>query len=96
MKTCLLLVLGVTLFVSTFAASSESSEEKEKPEDAKHRPSFLEGADEKNVEEFRALLQKSGDLTDDQIDAAVDDWVDKQGDSIKVCSVLQYFLINIV
>ena len=71
MKACLV-VLCVALFA--YCAVAEDQQ----------RPPFLEGADDSSVKEFQALLQKSGGLTDKQIDEAVDGWVAKQAAGIKV------------
>uniref|UniRef100_A0A914XQ97 SXP/RAL-2 family protein Ani s 5-like cation-binding domain-containing protein n=1 Tax=Panagrolaimus superbus TaxID=310955 RepID=A0A914XQ97_9BILA len=46
-------------------------------------PKFLEGSEAKTVEEFEEILEKSGDLTDKQIDEAVDAWAEKQAAALK-------------
>uniref|UniRef100_A0A914PMM8 SXP/RAL-2 family protein Ani s 5-like cation-binding domain-containing protein n=2 Tax=Panagrolaimus davidi TaxID=227884 RepID=A0A914PMM8_9BILA len=47
-------------------------------------PPFLEGADQSVIKQFDHLIASSGSLTDSQIDAAVDEWISKQSDDIKV------------
>uniref|UniRef100_A0AC34FLH0 SXP/RAL-2 family protein Ani s 5-like cation-binding domain-containing protein n=1 Tax=Panagrolaimus sp. ES5 TaxID=591445 RepID=A0AC34FLH0_9BILA len=53
-------------------------------DDGTKLPKFLEGSEAKTVEEFEEILSKSGDLTDKQIDEAVDAWAEKQAAAIKV------------
>ena len=72
MKTIFVVCVVALFVVATLAA------------DVKPRPPFLEGADDKQVQEFEELLKKSGSLTDKQIDEAVDEWVTKQAAGIKV------------
>lgn len=47
-------------------------------------PPFLNGAPAGVVAEFNQILAKAGGMTDSQIDAAVDAWVAKQSDDLKV------------
>uniref|UniRef100_A0A914QPI6 SXP/RAL-2 family protein Ani s 5-like cation-binding domain-containing protein n=1 Tax=Panagrolaimus davidi TaxID=227884 RepID=A0A914QPI6_9BILA len=75
MKNCIVLI-AVGLFVGTgivFGAEEEKTK----------IPKFLEGSDAKTVEEFEKILSKSGDLTDKQIDEAIDAWAEKQSAGIK-------------
>ena len=47
-------------------------------------PPFLEGAPQSTIQAFEQLLASSAGLTDAQIDAKVDAWVQGQSAAIKV------------
>lgn len=47
-------------------------------------PPFLEGAPQATIQSFDQLLASSGGLTDAQIDAKVDTWIQGQSAAIKV------------
>ena len=47
-------------------------------------PPFLEGAPDKVIASFHDLISNAHDLNDQQIDQAVEEWVEKQSDDIQV------------
>lgn len=47
-------------------------------------PAFLEDAPQKVINSFHRLIRNAHNLTDRQIDKAVEEWVEQQSDDIQV------------
>lgn len=76
----------IVLTIMTIALFSEYITGQEAPP-----PPFLQGASKDVVEDFKKLLSANSGKTDKQIDEAVDAWIEKQDNSIKVNLSLSNF-----